>query len=84
MSERTVYMEESDSTIYLPREHYTLNEARKEAASHAQMEDPGWGRSRYLGKRDVALHDHEDWEACEACPKVPVWTFETYEGTYRD
>lgn len=86
MTERTVYVEEAGSVIHLPREHYTFNEARQEAAAHARMEDPGWGRARCLGKRDVRLHDHaEPWDECEqGCGAVPTWTFETYEGTYRD
>jgi hypothetical protein len=73
---------DGDLECYVPAS-VPLNEARTIAAGHAADTIGGWGRSRYTGKRDVPLHDHDEWECCEACPSVAAWCFEVYEGTYR-
>lgn len=84
MTTKQLYMTEDGSEIYFPAAHYTYNEARGEAASYAEDMIWGYGRSRYLGKRNVPLHDcGDDWWDCQECPAVPTWVFETYEGTYR-
>jgi hypothetical protein len=80
---RGPYVNELQSKVYLPVSDYTLNEARHEAALHAQDTIGDWGRSRYEGKPKIQLHDHEDYEMCNRCPYEAVWAFETYEGTYR-
>lgn len=81
---RGPYVSEDGPEVYLPVSDWSLNEARQEAASHARMEmGENIGRVRYTGKRDITLHDHDDWWGCEACPAEPTWTFETYEGAWR-
>jgi hypothetical protein len=83
VSKRGPYVEWDDGTeVYFPISDYTLNEARHEASLHAAETISAWGRSRYIGKRDIALHDHDQMTDDE-CPIEPVWVFETYEGTYR-
>lgn len=77
------YVSPDYDEVYLPVEHWTYNTARSEAADWAQQFIDTWGRSRYTGKRDVPLHDHEEWEYCESCPAVPAWCFDIYEGTPR-
>lgn len=77
------YISQSYDRLYFRRPDYTLNEARHEAASHAQEMGDNWTRTRYLGKQAVPLHDHEDWEGCNECPEWAVWAFEIYEGAYR-
>ena len=81
MSEkRGPYCNEEGSRVMLPVDGWTLNEARTEAASFARMEMGEYiGRARYLGRQEVSLHDHDDWESCRTCPAEPVWAFETYE-----
>jgi hypothetical protein len=83
LRKRGPYINDEGSEVYLPVSDYTLNEARHEAANFAEEHVGDWGRARYTGKRDVPLHDHDDWWGCKECPAVPSWSFETYEGTYR-
>lgn len=68
--------------IWFRRDH-SLNEARHAAASFAEETGDPWTRTRYIGKRDVSLHDHDNWEDCQECGRVPAWEFEIYEGTWR-
>ena len=83
MSGRGPYVGEDGPEVFLPVSDYTLNEARHEAAQHAQETIGDWGRTRYLGKRSVSLHEH-DWGETEcSCESEPAWEFETYEGTWR-
>ena len=70
--------------LYLPTFDRTYNEARKEAAEWAQEMAWDFGRSRYEGKRQIQIHDHDDWEEAEDnCPQPMCWVFTIYEGTYR-
>jgi hypothetical protein len=83
MTKRGPYVSEDGPEVYLPVSDYTLNEARHEAAQFAQDTIGGWGRARYLGKGNNRLHDHDEpWDK-DDCAFEAVWTFETYEGTYR-
>lgn len=75
------YVSIEQDQIYFPVEHYTYNEARSEAAGWAREFLDMWGRSKYMGKWMVPLHDHEDWEYCEDCPAVRAWHFDIYEVT---
>lgn len=77
------FVSENGPEVWFRRCDYTLNQARHEAALHAQDTIGGWGRVRYLGKQAVPLHDHEDWVGRDDCPEQAAWAFETYEGTYR-
>lgn len=82
---RGPYVSENGPEVYLPVSDYSLNEARREAASHAWMTIGSWGRSKYDGKLEISLHDHDEpWDGSDCdCPREPVWAFSTYEGTYR-
>lgn len=82
---RGPYVNEHEGEVYLPVADWTYNEARSEAAEFAEEMHGDWGRSHYDGKRDIELHDCEDWEGgdCESCPPELAWCFTTYEGTYR-
>lgn len=85
MTKRGPFVSENGPEVYLPVSDYTFNEARHEAAQMAAEMVGGWGRSRYTGKREIALHDHDGWsDECAVCSPEPTWCFETYEGTYRD
>ena len=80
---RGPYVEESGPQVWFPTSDWTFNEARQDAASHAQETIGAWGRSRYLGKVSATCHDCEDWWSCTSCASEPAWAFEMYEGTYR-
>lgn len=77
------YVSVDFDSIYLPVVAYSFNQARATAASWAADFIPVWGRSRYTGRRDVPLHDHEDWEGCDECPSERSWCFDVYEGSPR-
>jgi len=79
------YLGVDGDELWLPVEHFSLNRARSEAASHCAETGNAWLRSRYVGRETVGLHDHEDWEACDpgTCCEREAWHFELYEGTYR-
>lgn len=79
------YLSPDYDELYLPTEHYTFNQARTEAASFCGELGDEWMRTRYVGKRTVQMHDHEDWEECEpgTCCEREGWHFELYQGTYR-
>lgn len=74
------YISEGCDEFYLLASEYTLNEARHEAAGWARELSDEWGRSRYVGRRWVPLHDHQDWESCESCPDRKAWCFDIYEA----
>jgi hypothetical protein len=82
MTKRGPYVTEDYSRVMLPASSYSWNEARHEAASWAQEFIEGWGRSRFIEKKAVGLHDHDDWEDCIACPDEPAYIFEIYEGSW--
>jgi hypothetical protein len=77
------YQNEDGDEVYLPVSDWTYREALSGAAEFAREIMDRWGRSKYDGKRDIPLHDHDDWEGCEDCPAIPCWCFELYEGPYR-
>ncbi len=76
------YVSEDGGEVYV-RATTGWNAARHIASDAVLEIGDKWSRSRYVGKRDVPLHDHCDWESCTDCPAVPVYVFEQYEGTYR-
>ena len=71
--------------VYFPDFDWTYNEARTAAAEYADEMIGPWGRSHYDGKRQIQIHDHDDWEEVteDNCPQPMCWTFSTYEGTAR-
>jgi hypothetical protein len=84
MVERKAYISEDLEELYVPvSEEPSWRVAHSLASSQAnelRLLHEDRVRTKYIGKRDVRLHDHDDWEGCEECPAVPVWVFQTYDG----
>jgi hypothetical protein len=84
IQKRGPYVEWDGPGVFLPASDYTLNEARHEASLFAMDTIGGDGRARYLGKKQMPLHEHDEpWENDDECPSESAWCFETYEGTWR-
>ena len=77
------YFNEDGDELYLPVASWPYNLARTTAAAFAEETLDIFGRSHYTGKGNIPVHDHDDWEECMACPAVPCWCFDIYEGTAR-
>ena len=80
---RGPYISLDGDEMWLPVSDYSYNEARSTASEFADEMQGPWGRSRYEGKMEATMHDHDDFELCEKCPSAPAWHFSLYEGTYR-
>lgn len=88
---RGPFVNEWDDEMYYPVRDWPYNDARSDVASHVEGTHGPWARTKYEGKLNTVLHDHDEpWSGeidpdycVETCTDEPCWTFTTYEGTYR-
>lgn len=83
MADKGPYVSPDRDELYYPLEHWTYNRARADAAVMAREHFDDWGRSRYTGRINAQLHDHEGSEEGECpdqpCAWVKAWSFDMYE-----
>lgn len=71
---RGPFVQDWGPKFWLPAADWTYHEARSEAARHASDTDQ---KSRYTGKEEVKLHDHDEMESCDCQPEA-AYAFEVY------
>jgi hypothetical protein len=77
---RGPYVEVNGPRVYFPVSDFTYPEARTEAARHARDTGDWNSKSRYLGKNEFALHDHDEpWTDGDDCKPELAYAFEVYE-----